>query len=283
MKEKGISLSGIKSLYPTLSQVEKRIADFILDRPEDIIHMTVAQVSQDIGVADSSIVRFCQKVGFDGFTQLKINIAKNLKKYEEPIPTGIELGDDPRTITTKIFASSSEALKDTLEILDVDEFNKALEAIVNAKRIEFYGVGTSAFIAEDAYYRFMRIGYPAFVATDPHIASVSASMLDSEGVAVGISHSGRTIDTIDSLKMARGKKAKTICITSFIESPITKVSDICLFTSSGETRFMKEAIASRIAQIALLDSLYTCAVLRQYERAVTKIQEVSNILEQKRF
>jgi len=276
-------LANIKSLYPSLSEVEKKIADFILNQHESVIYMTVAQISKKIEVADSSIIRFCQKLGFNGFTQLKINIAKNIKKYEEPIPSDIVEGDDPYTVTKKVFASSSQALKDTLEVLDKNELSRAIEAITTAKRIEFYGVGTSASIAEDAYYRFMRIGYPAYVATDPFISTVSASMLDNECVAVGISHSGRTIDIIETLKIAKSKGAKTICITSFIESPITKVADIKLITATSETRFRKEATASRIAQIALLDSLHACAVLRKYDTAVSKMQEVSEILNQMRL
>ncbi len=276
------SLANIKSLYPSLFEVEKKIADFILRQPQAIIYMTVAQISKSIGVADSSIIRFCQKLGFNGFTQLKINIAKNIQKYEEPIPSDIEMGDDLHTITRKVFASSNQALKDTLEVLDMNELSKAVEAIATAKKIEFYGLGTSAFIAEDAYYRFMRIGYPAYVATDAFISSVSASMLDSECVAVGISHSGRTVGIIKTLEIAKNKGAKTICITGFIESPITQVADIRLITATGETQFRKEATASRIAQIALLDSLHACAVLRKYDGAISKMQEVSEILDQMR-
>lgn len=276
-------LANIKSLYPSLFEVEKKIADFILRHPEAVIYMTVAQMSKKIGVADSSVIRFCQKLGFNGFTQLKINIAKNLKKYEDPIPSDIEEGDDPNTVIKKIFTYSIQALKDTLELLDKNELSKAVEAMTTAKRLEFYGVGTSAFLAEDAYYRFMRIGYPAYVATDPFISTVSASMLDNECVAVGISHSGRTIDIIETLKIAKSKGAKTICITGFAESPITHVADIRLITATGETQFQKEATASRIAQIALLDSLHACAVLQKYDTAISKMQEVSEILNQMRL
>lgn len=276
------SLANIKSLYPSLFEVEKKIADFILGQPDEIIYMTVAQISDKIRVADSSIIRFCQKLGFDGFTQLKINVAKNIKKYEEPIPSDIKTKDDPTTVTKKVFASSAQALKDTLEVLDMNELSKAVEAISTAKRLEFYGVGTSAALAQDAYYRFMRIGYPAYFATDPFISSVSASMLDNECVSFGISHSGRTIDTIEALKIAKSKGATTVCITSFVESPITQIADIRLITATGETRFKKEATASRIAQIALLDSLHACAVLEKYDRSVSKMQEVSKILDEMR-
>ena len=113
--------------------VEKKIANFILEQSDTIIHMTVAQLSKNIGVADSSIIRLCQKLGLYGFTQLKINISKSLQKYEEPIPSDIEPGDPPHTIMRKVFTSSNQALKDTLEVLDIDELSKAVEAIATAK------------------------------------------------------------------------------------------------------------------------------------------------------
>jgi DNA-binding MurR/RpiR family transcriptional regulator len=152
-----------------------------------------------------------------------------------------------------------------------------------ARHIEFYGVGSSAPIAMDAYYRFMRIGFKAYAATDPHVSRISASMLDSGCVAVGISHTGRTKDTVRDLEIAREKGAKIICITSYQDSPIARLADVKLITSTSETKFMKEAISSRIAQIVLLDSLYTCLALRKYESVIDNIENMNEILNEMRY
>jgi RpiR family transcriptional regulator, carbohydrate utilization regulator len=273
----------LKSLYPSMHDVEKRISDYILSHSEIVVNMTVAQISKETGVADSSIVRLCQRLGFDGFTQFKVNLAKNQKRPEEIILEDISAGDDPYTVTSKVFRLSGQALKDTVEMLDKGELNKAVDAIMNARRMEFYGVGSSAPLAMDAYYRFMRIGLPAYVAVDPHISRISANLLDPDCLAIGISHTGRTIDTVRALEIAKGKGAKTLCITSYLDSPITEVSDIKLIISAVETRFMKEAIASRIAQIALLDSLYTCVALRKCDKVVENIEDMTEILNEMRY
>ena len=273
----------IKSQYPDMYEVEKKIADFVLNKPEVAVNMTVAQLAREASVADSSIIRFCQRLGFDGFTQLKINMAKNLKKPEEIILEDISKDDDSFTITSKVFASSVKAMTETIDMLDEKELDKAVEMLLNAKRIEFYGVGTSANLAADAYYRFMRIGMPAYVATDPHVMRMSASMLDEDCLAFGISHTGRTRDTVRALEIAKSRKAKTICITSYMKSPITSVSDIKLITSTPETRIMKEAVTSRIAHIALLDSLYTCVALRKYDAVVENLENMTEILNEMRF
>ncbi len=283
MKEYSNCLVAIKSNYPDLHDVEKKIADFILKEPETAVNMTVAQVAKKAGVADSSIIRFCQGLGYDGFTQLKINIARNLKKPEELIMEDISKDDGPLEITSKVFASSMRALAESVNLLDGDGLRSAVDLLLNAKRIEFYGVGTSASLASDAYYRFMRIGLPAYVATDPHVMRISAGLLDADCAAVGISHTGRTRDTVRTLEIARGKGAKTLCITSYMKSPIIEVSDIKLVTSTPETRFMKEAFSSRIAHIALLDSLYSCIALRKYESVVENLENMTEILNEMRF
>lgn len=281
-KEKN-SLLTIRSLYPSMHESEKKIADFISDQPEAAVNMTVAKIAEKTGVAESSIVRFCQRVGFSGFAQLKINLARNLRKPEELILEDISRSDDIQTVTFKVFTSSIQALTDSLKTLDVEELNRAVDFIMKARHIEFYGVGSSAPIALDAYYRFMRIGFKAFVATDPHISRISASMLDSRCVAVGISHTGRTMDTVRDLEIAKAKGAKIICITSCQDSPLARLSDAKLITTTSETKLMKEAILSRVAQMVLLDSLYTCVALKKYESVIDNIENMNEILNEMRY
>lgn len=268
----------MRSLYPSMHDAEKKIADILMDQTELAVNMTVAQLASKAGVADSSIIRFCQKLGFNGFTELKINLAKHLQQPGKLIHENIKRDDSYPVITAKVFASSIQALEDSLKVLDQKELTKAVELVLNAKRIEFYGVGTSASIAMDAYYRFMRIGLHTYAATDPHISRLSASMLDSECVAVGISHTGRSKDTVRAVEIAKEKGAKIISITSYIESPIAKLADSLLFTSTSETRFLKEAVSARIAQIALLDSLYTCVAVQKYDTVVENIEHMTEIL-----
>ncbi|HHV60644.1 MAG TPA: MurR/RpiR family transcriptional regulator [Clostridiaceae bacterium] len=277
------SLLIMRSLYPSMHESERKIADFIMKQPELAVNMTVAQLSGKAGVADSSIIRFCRKLGFNGFTELKINIAKNLKKPEELILENISREDSYPAIASKVFALSIQALEDSLKVLDPNELSKAVELLLNARRIEFYGVGTSATLAMDAYYRFMRIGLNTYAATDPHICRISASKLDSGCVAVGISHTGRTRDTVRAIEIAKEREAKTICITSYLESPIAKLADSLLLTSTSEARFMKEAVSARIAQIALLDSLYTCVAVRRYDSVVENIEQMTEILNETRL
>lgn len=276
-------LTDIKKRLPSLHKVEKKIAGFILSQPENVIHMSVSEIAKTIGVASSSVIRFCQIIGFQGLKQLKINLARNLHHENLPMEQAINADDSPYTITSKVFTSSIFALQDTLEILDKKSIDRAVATLVKAKKIEFYGIGSSAPIAMDAYYRFMRIGLPAYAATDPHIARISASKMNRKDVAIGISHTGRTCDTYQALKIAKKQNATTICITSFLDNPILDISDIKFVITSSETRLNKEAVSSRIAHIALLDSLCACIISNQGETSLTHTKKMEILLEQTRY
>lgn len=276
----------IRSIYPSLSKVEARISDYILDNDQNIINMTISNFAQQVEVAESSIIRFCRRLGYDGFTSLKINLAKNTQSSKEYVLDEISIDEDsvdPMRVTAKVFSSISRTLSETLQIIDSSALERTVDLLCSAKKIVFYGVGTSATIATDAYYRFMRIGLPTSASIDPHIMMISASMLNKDCVAVGISHTGCSKETIRAMRIAHDCGATTICITSYVDSPITKYSDVRLVTSASESKIMREAVTSRIAHISLLDSIYTCIALRKYDIVHEKIDSMHELLQDARL
>jgi DNA-binding MurR/RpiR family transcriptional regulator len=266
-----------------MHKVEKKIADFIMNNQEKVLSMTVAQIAKHIDVAESSIIRFCQTVGYSGFSEFKVKLAQNSSVSKNPIFEDINSNDDARAITNKVFQVNINTLNDTLNMIDYNNINLAIETISKAKKIILCGVGSSAPIANDCYYRFMRIGLPAYSVTDSNISHISASMLDKDCLAIAISHSGRTREIVNTMKIAKKRNATTMCITSFLNTPLTAVSDIKLVISSTETTLYKEAISSRIAQIAILDSLYVGVALKNQEKVLPLIENMNNILEELRY
>lgn len=248
--------------------------------------MTVAQLASKIGTAESSIIRFCHNIGLQGFSSLKINLAQNQEKNKKYMLDEISVDNDYDSnlgITTKVFSSVIRSLNETLELVSEDILTQTVDVLCNADKIVFFGIGTSAIIASDTYYRFMRIGLPASAATDPHIMLLSASMLDENSVAFGISHTGRTTETIRAIDIARKQGAHTICLTSYQKSPITQISDISIVTSASENKMMREAITSRIAHITIMDSLYACISLKKYDTVKPKIDTMHELLEKVRM
>lgn len=273
----------LKNLYPNMHRVEKKIAGFILENKNKVVTMTIAQIANELKIAESSIVRFSKTLGYSGFTELKLSLARHASNVGTSIYEDIKLNDDVVSVIKKVFNGNISALQDTLNMIDFKNIENAIDAIHNAKKIIFYGVGSSATIASDFYYRFMRIGLPAQSVSDPHIGYLSASLLDEHCVAIAISHTGRTREIVENIEMAKSKNATTICVTSSLKSPLIEFTDIPLCISSKEIESSSEAISSRIAHITILDCIYTGLALKRKEQVIPLIENMNNVLEKSRI
>jgi DNA-binding MurR/RpiR family transcriptional regulator len=182
-----------------------------------------------------------------------------------------------------MFHAGIQALRDTLSVLDPDAIAAAVKIIKAADRIEIYGIGSSAPIAEDAQYRMLRIGLNAKVVVDSHIQAISASRTGPGVAVLTISHSGATHETLASTRLAKEAGASTIIVTNFANSPLQSFADVKLFTMSRETKFRTEAMTSRIAQLCVLDALIAAIALDDFEHAVDVLQQTFDVLSLKRF
>ncbi|MDQ0198028.1 MurR/RpiR family transcriptional regulator [Neobacillus ginsengisoli] len=276
-------LGKIRSYYARFSEKEKKIANYILDTPDKIIHSTINEVAEDLNVADATVFRFCKRIGFKGYQAMKIALASEIITPIKQIHEEITEQDNEKTISEKVFKSNIRTLENTLQIIESDSIQKAVELLHHAERVEFYGTGGSAVIAMDAYHKFIRTGIKAFAFLDSHFQLMSASQLTKNDVAVIISHSGANKDTIDILNTANENGAKTIGITSFPKSPISQNVDVALYTSSDETEYRSEALASRIAQLSLIDALYVNLMILNKEKAKTALDKIRGAISDTRM
>jgi DNA-binding MurR/RpiR family transcriptional regulator len=249
-------ITKVKSRFQDLTEVEKRVADFIMEEPEKVLYMTVSELASASKVSDASIIRFARELGFDSFQQLKIALAKEREetKINEKDIT-ISKDDSAKEIAEKTKLSCIKAIDDTNSIVDVKKLEDAVRAISGAKRVEVYGVGTSAAVAMVIQYKLIRLGISCKAYDDPHIQAMSASTMNFGDVVIGVSHTGSTKDTVDSVKIAKEHGAFVISITDHPKSPIAKYSDIVLETFSRETPVKSGAGRSIVAQIFLIETL----------------------------
>ena len=280
------SLSGvldrISAIRNALPQKAGRIANFLSEHAAEVVHMSVTEVSERCGVSEGSVVKFCQQLGAKGFQQIKIAIARELVQPVEFIHEDLTKGDDLNMVTRKIFSSGLQALQDTMKAMSTKELGRAISAIHKAKRVEVFGVGSAAPIAEDANYRLMRIGIDSRVSVDSHQQAIAASLCSTKSTVLTISHSGSTLETLESTRLAKEAGATTIVITNYGRSPILKHTDIVLNTMARETRFRSEAMTSRIAQLAIVDTLIAGLALVDYSRSVNTIKKTFEVLASKR-
>jgi RpiR family transcriptional regulator, carbohydrate utilization regulator len=273
----------IRSFYARFSEKEKKIANYILEHPDKIIHSTINEVAEDLNVADATVFRFCKRIGFKGYQAMKIALASEVITPIQQIHEEISEQDSEKTVTEKVFKSNIRTLENTLQMLEKESIQKVVELIANANRVEFYGIGGSAVIAMDAFHKFIRTGIKAFAFLDSHFQLMSASQLTENDVAVVISHSGTNKDTLNILNVAKENGAKTIGITSFPKSPLAQKVDVALYTSSEETEYRSEALASRIAQLSLIDALYVNLMILNKEKARQSMEKMRNAISDTRM
>jgi len=264
----------------SLNPAVRRVAELVLDQPGRVVHLPIAELASLADVSEGTVIRFCTSVGCKGYQALKLALAADLAQPTLVLQEDITTSDaaDPAMVAQKVFASDIVALQDTLKLLDPPALMRAVKAIEAASELAFFAVGSSHAVATDAAGRFLRIGIRAHAEVDAHFQLVIASLLPSTAVAFGISHSGVSREPVECLALARGRRATTVAVTARHPSPLTRHADIVLLTMSTETRYREEAMASRIAQLSLLDSLYVSVAIRRPQASLDALRETSEAL-----
>ncbi|WP_248924322.1 MurR/RpiR family transcriptional regulator [Paenibacillus hamazuiensis] len=265
------------------TDTEKKIAEFLLSKPDEIIRLSITELSEKTKSSDSSIIRFCRKIGYKGYQEMKIDVAQSLSSPAKQLHEDINDEDSIGHIKEKIFTAASSTILDTLHILDDLQLQGAIDALKKAKRIMILGNGASGMVALDAQHKFLKIGIPVITYLDNHMQLMGTSMLSSEDAVIAISHSGANKDILSAIALCKENHAAVIAITNFSKSPLTKQADFSLFTFSKETRFRTDATASRIAQLTIIDVLVTGLALTNPSYYLNNFQRTREATTNKRF
>jgi DNA-binding MurR/RpiR family transcriptional regulator len=257
----------IRSRLPNCSRGERRVAEYILESPSQVIYQSVTEVGAATETSEATVIRFCQSLGYRGYHEFKVALAQDLVVPTPAQSEDIRPDDPLAAIASKLLTHNIQVLQDTIRVLDMEQLERAVDAVTRARKVEFYGVGASGITAADARYKFLRIGTLCDAPPDPNIQAMSAAMLTPQDVAVGISWSGSNKDTLHVLSNAKQAGARVIAVTNFVKSPVTEVADVVLLTASRETPAQSGSLASKIAQIFVLDLLFTGVVMRNQEKA----------------
>lgn len=249
----------IESFYPSLSKQEKKVANYIFERRGQISYQSLQEIAKKINVGEATIVRFVKKVGFSGFQDLKLQIAK------EDYPMIETNYEDYFDI---IQANINETVENTKSLIDKKQLNRAIGRIEKADRIFVYGVGASGIAALELQNKLLRFGKVVNAYTDSHFQIMNASITTSKDVIIAISLSGRTQDIIDSLEIAKKNRTKIIVITNHILSPIAQLADEVLLTAGRETLLDGGSLISKISQLYVIDVLCTGYALKNKENAL---------------
>jgi RpiR family carbohydrate utilization transcriptional regulator len=273
----------IKSIERRTTHAQQKVARYFIENQKKIVPMPLQEIAKEIGVSTTTVLRFVHELGFKSYNQFRISLASDLSIYElnkdlNIIHEDISIKDDPKVVFKKVFQSSIESLSMTLNYTENNLFSKAAKLIYQASKVLVVAVGNSQPIAMDLVHRFLKLGKMAIFFNDPVTAMMCARLLKKNDVIIGISHSGRSVDVINIIKVAKINEVSAIVITSYDQTKLTDIADIKLFSYSKETKFRDEAMASRIVQLGIVDALFVSIAMINPQKIFQEIEKTKNTL-----
>lgn len=266
-------LDRVKSAYASLRPSERRVADYVLSDPDACTQCTISELAERVQVSQPTVVRFVQAMGFDGYRSFKYCLLRDRSGKSPQSPYFDPMGDldlKPwdclEDLPLKETRMAGGLLEDTLKSLSTQGLSRAVRMLATARTIDIYGVENSFTPANDLLTKLTYLGLNCRMHTDAYLQQISAAHLGVADVAVAISHSGCSVDTVKALKQARKTGAGTIAITSSQGSMLAKYADVCLSTGGQDLTIYGTAIFSRIPDLAVIDLLYMGIIQSDYER-----------------
>jgi DNA-binding MurR/RpiR family transcriptional regulator len=273
----------LKSVFSSLKSAENRAAHYLIAQPERIPDSNVADVARHAGCSQATVVRLARKLGYEGFPELRADFRR---REQAPATEEIRVGNqlNAREVASSIFEASIVALRDTLQLLDMDAYEHALDSIVRAERLAFIGIGNAAVVARDAYLKVLRVGVVCFEFSDPDLQLVVAcTQLRKGDVLMAISYSGASRPLLNAMKQAQSSGATVILITNSPRAPLTRWADIMLLTAVFQNHICREVAAKRIAQLCIVESLYMNYLLRKGASPQRHLKQANSALIQNKM
>lgn len=268
----------MRALRPQLRPSEQRIADQFLSHPAETAGLSIAELAEQCETSTTSVVRFCKNLGYSRVRDLRNHVLREVERESfstaalPDVSGDIDRNDTFPDIVAKVLLAETLSLSDTAKVLDTAALRASVEAIASASRVDIFGVGASSIVGLDLQRKLTRIGRTALEWSDPHAAWTSAATLGSDNVAVAVSHTGSTTDTIEFLMFARQAGATTIAITNHATAPLADQADIVLTTAARETGFRSGALGSRIAQLMVVDCVFIGVAQSNFDRSMEALR-----------
>lgn len=254
-----------------LTKSEEKVGRYVLNNMGNVVHMTVKLLSNETNVGETTVLRFCNKIGYKNFSDFKLSLSKDLFELES-IKNTNEMGQFESYIYKSMF-NIKNTIEQTYKQLDFEVIQKVAELLKIAKRIIFIGSSASGLTSEYAQNKFIKIGKTIEYYSDNHMELMNCSTASSNDVIVAISSSGLTKDTVNAAAVAKSSNAKIITITNSEKNPLTKYADHCIYTVGKEILLQGGSIESKVSQDFIIDTLYQAMLFideGHFKRALEK-------------
>jgi RpiR family carbohydrate utilization transcriptional regulator len=270
----GGALIRLRGVYPSLKAALQKVASLILRQPEMAIYASVNEVAAAAEVSEATVMRFCRILGFKGFQDFKIALARELVAPPPRLPEDA----GPTTLVRWIFKANLAALEETLEILDMRQLLQAGQLLGNCRRLIIGGLRGSGLAAQYAAIRFAPLGLDLCCFTETYQMAISAALLGREDALLAISHSGSTQGILTPARVAKDSGARVLAITSNPLAPLSRMADLVLMTAGRELTMAPDCLAAFLSQISIIDSLATLLQQARPDEARDNLARIEGVL-----
>ncbi len=268
--------SVIQTNYPTMTKKEKKIADYLLNNPDEAKSKSISAIADICGVAESTVFLFAKKIGLSGFKELTVLLSNNSKKK---IFEGIYEEDSIQSITEKVIEASTQSLATTSSLIDFELLEGAVDLLVNAKKVSLFALGGSAPIALDGYHKFLRSPLEVEFTVDYHMQLLNAGKLTKESCAIIVSHSGKNSDILRIADVLHKNQVPIILITGFNNTPLVKKSKYTFIATTEELKYKNVGIYTRrIPQMLIMDLLFTLVMISDKTDSIPSLDKIQDAM-----
>ncbi len=278
----------IQMMYPHLTKAEKKVADYVLSNPKESLYMSITDLAAGCEVGETTVFRFCKSMKLKGYQEFRIQLSLCVqdgteKKGQEMLNGNIGMDDFFSVMSKKLLNSNIGVLTETHTLLEEEKMEILLEKMIAAKRIFFFGMGTSQVMAMMAVNKFLRISNKVYCFTDSHMQTMMASTLQKDDVAIVISYSGSTKDSVLVAKLAKQNQAYVAGITRFQKSPLVDYTDMVLLCGANEGPLQGGSTTAVISQMFIIEVLYIEFYRKTFDDSFKNNQKTSQSITDKMY
>ncbi|WP_285728018.1 MurR/RpiR family transcriptional regulator [Psychromicrobium xiongbiense] len=267
----------IQSRMPEMSGAMVKIARFLVEKPQAPLTLSIKELAAETGTSAATVTRFCRIIGYSGYAPFRVGVAADSGRSDAREAWKTDIGrafgpdDSPRDVLSSLLNAHTRSLVETASTIDLTVLKAVARKIALAAHVDIYGIGGSAIMAMELQNRLYRIGITAYYWTEVHAGLASASLRNRDSVAIGISNTGRTEETIEMLRQAGQAGAYTVALTSNPHSPLVESAEVHLVTSAYERFLQPDDLSAKHVQLLAIDLLYLLVAQENFARTTATL------------
>lgn len=273
----------LNQMLEELPVSERKVARYVSQNLDHMVGLSVEELAGRSGSSQAAVVRFCKKLGYKGYRDFSIQLVSELAVAQRTNVhragySDILAGEKAGNVIRKVCHHNIQAIEDTFSLVEPEQVEEAADKLFHAQRIDLYAIAASNLVAQDAQQKLMRINKRVTAYSDPHLQLSSASTLTPLDVAIALSWSGETREVLEAAELARNNGAYLIAITRIGRVTLAGLADVHFGLSAPEMAIRSGAMSSRIAQMTMIDILFSCVVSRHYNETIPYLERIQQVV-----